>query len=346
MVFSQFVATVMIVEPRFDPSRIDEIHRRLTATPELGRSAVLLAELSTLAATSSDAAARLVADLVLGRFEGVPRETLNTVIRAVPVSVCAKAYALTRSGRSFSTSLLFARFTTKEVRPYLESVRDGSPDSNDYMFTEGLVRTAFELAVGRIRESSESLYRKDGAETLFLFGATNAPDLLLREMHIISYYPRPSSVYDLDVARWSLSNPHHTKKSRAYVVSLCASPVLAELSNEGAVSVCDVAGWVAPRTHTPFDPQIMVALTDRTTPSMKSLRSRLFALVGDLFTYVAVLDPTQRALVLNEQFGPQPASVLEYVDQLISRWTRTLPELLSTAQRLDRASRSAASHRG
>jgi len=326
--------TVLCVS-RLDPRPVSEFAARLTRAPQGGRSALLLAELGWLCLDRSDAAARLLADVVSGRIEGLTREAIVEYTRRVPPDVCVRAYALSTPRWGIDASLLLAKFAAHDVLDSVAQVRDGASTPREYLYTTGLVHTGFVLAAALSRDYHEPLHRKYGDESLFLLGASPHPELVLREMTVVHIHPGPLPAYDLRIARWCLENPHHTAASRAFSVSLLSAPVVAELCHEGVLSVLDACNWIRPRRSSTFDPQVMLAFTlPDSVPGVRTLRSRLFAQLEHPTAYILALAEDSRRNVLAERYRSLSPDVLEYVLALAPRWRRSLDDLVSAAQKL------------
>lgn len=322
----------------FSPAVSAALREKLKATPRSGRSAVLLAALPQLAADHSDAGARLLFDLASGTVEGVSRDAVLEYVRVAPASVVVRAFRLARTKWNFNLSALASRLSHYDVLDDLDQVRSARGNPRDYLYTTGFTHLLFLVAAGNGRDFSEPIHRKIGDETLLLLGASPYPDYLLRELSTVSFYPAPTPSYDPIIAKWCLGNPHHSKSSKEYAVSLLAAPCLAELCSTGVLGLNDVRVWVQSKRSTQFDPQIQLALTLVDHPGAAQLCSRLLRMIPNGPAYVLTLSAADKARVLTELYGDMSPLVLEYVESLSARWTRSIADLVTTARRLAAAS--------
>jgi hypothetical protein len=321
-----------------DPTIPITLRAKLENTPPSGRSAVVLAALPQLAVDASDASSALLYDLVSSRFDGVSRDSIAEYVRVAPAIVSIRAFRRSPARWSFNLSVLLSRFAPPDVLEDLAEVRDRRRTALEYLYTTGLVHLAFTVASGDLNNTAEPLHRKHGDETLLLLGASPHPELLLRELISVNYLPGPTPAYDLGVSRWCMENPGHSTRSRAYAASLLAAPTLAALCADGVCTIADVRSWLTIRRTAAFDPQIQLALTMHDLPGAARLRSRLFALLPDVATYIFALSPADRTRVLDEFYPGLTSLALEYIELLSPKWSHSFPDLVATASRLARNS--------
>jgi hypothetical protein len=318
-------------------STASEVRAALDRTPPSGRDALLRARLHLLSGNASDDARDLLVDLAEGRIEGVSPATFSHLAGILHPSVRMRSVGLLAGTRLFATRHICEQLHWRDALPLFADLRDGRLASGLHLsFIEELPSLAALFATGNehaLRETSHTVHRRRGEETVFLLGAARSPGAFLREVRMVNVLTWPAPNDDESLAAWALANPALTGAARDFCLENNAPHVLSALRGKGVLGSGEIFRWFRTQRGVRLDRIVSALSLPDEVFGVRNFRRvalsacRNVAEVGGMLS-----EDLRRRLALDLAGGD--ATIRETVHALLTEWEGTATTLRETAFRL------------
>lgn len=325
-------------ETQHSPRAADNLIRDLKETPESGRDALVVARLHELQGNKSSRAANLLRSIVADELAGISASTVAVLARTMhPSTILRCIRQLAYENHSYRGRHICGAIRWHDSLALVSLIREGRVSLSPYTefaddtLTLGLLLASYaHLPYGY---STSDLHRSSGSETLFLFGAAQAPDELLIELKRVHRVTWLQLNYDINLAVWALSNPTLSGSARRYAIAQNAPQVIAGLRYCGVLGLSDVGAWLRGEEERDTLERTMAVLSlDNNLVGVKALKKTALMLHDNLSEVVPHLSK-QSLKGISSVLSDDPL-IAEIIESLLPGWHSGVYSLLEVAQTL------------
>ena len=325
-------------ETQYSPRAADNLIRDLKETPESGRNALVVARLHELQGNKSSGAANLLRGIVADELAGISAATVSILAQTMhPSAIVRCIIQLANENSSYQGRHICGALRWHDSLALVSMIREGRISLSPYTeFADDTLTLGLLLASHThlpYSYSTSDLHRSSGSETLFLFGAAQAPDELLSELkrvHIVTWLRLN---YDTNLAVWALSNPTLSGGARCYAIAQNAPQVIAGLRHYGVISLSDVGVWLrGGGERDTIERTTAVLNLDNDLVGVKALKKTALILHDNLCEVIPHLSK-QSLKSISSVLSDDPL-IAEIIESLLPGWHSGVYSLIDTAKTL------------